>query len=742
MAYFTDLVSMESSSIMEAVSLSDDEPEPESNEVTLPENPQERKENVETLQVPSDNPENDSNPVILKKSELNDPFNSDDIDIANEEIINSPQKSSKLNELQLRIEALETERGQLTAEILSKDNAITKLEAENSSYKSEISDLETSHSSAIAEHERKFSQFSEETALKIGELKKQFFNANKEKESMVMKYALNEREIIIQKKHRDEADKKCKNALKERDEAVNKAKNAIADKLKLQQLCDSRLQDNQVLKREIDKWKEEAKVQETQKNLQVSKLKLEVENHENTREKLDKLTSHLSETRIEIDKTRNEYNEFIQKLKEEKQEQSVKLMIDEAAQSELETLKINFAKMSEDNEKLTATEKELKNTISELESNVDKLKNNCEEQKVRIDEMMSQAAELEQLKLKLSNEESKLSKLQGDMEKLTSENAELCDNMDEKAKKESELLDFTQKLTEKNVELNSNLTFIESRANILETEHSRLTGQVSELQAMNGQLKIELESETKNRKCETETLAKKLAESMKTVESFRQKVTDANNEVSVLKRKNASSLRELTKELKECQRKLESSHHLRVASPLSASSRASSNSSLHKLANNEESNSSSSNLSLASSETIGNGYVRTNPQIQVTILKIRNIVKNVIILVYFIQVNSLPSNVPDSQVLVEKIVKLQKELAKRQEKLDFMEEHVSTMVEEMKKKNKLLQNLMLKQDVGSLATSDMDDNKVIWKHQVIMLFICNFCIFLSMHSYGIMLQMR
>jgi len=171
-------------------------------------------------------------------------------------------------------------------------------------------------------------------------------------------------------------------------------------------------------------------------------------------------------------------------------------------------------------------------------------------------------------------------------------------------------------------------------------------------------------------------------------------VSDANNEVSVLKRKNASSLRELTKELKECQRKLESSHHLRVASPLSVSSRASSNSSLNKLANNElESNSSSSNLSLASSETIANGYVRTNPQIQV---------------------NSLPSNVPDSQVLVEKIVKLQRELAKRQEKMDFMEEHVGTMVEEMKKKNKLLQNLMLKQDVGTLATTDMDDNKVIF----------------------------
>jgi len=77
----------------------------------------------------------------------------------------------------------------------------------------------------------------------------------------------------------------------------------------------------------------------------------------------------------------------------------------------------------------------------------------------------------------------------------------------------------------------------------------------------------------------------------------------------------------------------------------------------------------------------------------------------------FSQITSLPSNVPDSQVLVEKIVRLQKELAKRQEKLDFMEEHVGTMVEEMKKKNKLLQILMLKQDAGALASEGMDSDK-------------------------------
>ena len=55
-------------------------------------------------------------------------------------------------------------------EKLNKDNIITKLEAENSSYKSEISDLETSHSTIIAEYERKLSQCSEENALKIKDL--------------------------------------------------------------------------------------------------------------------------------------------------------------------------------------------------------------------------------------------------------------------------------------------------------------------------------------------------------------------------------------------------------------------------------------------------------------------------------------------------------------------------------------------------------------------------------------------
>ena len=73
--------------------------------------------------------------------------------------------------------------------------------------------------------------------------------------------------------------------------------------------------------------------------------------------------------------------------------------------------------------------------------------------------------------------------------------------------------------------------------------------------------------------------------------------------------------------------------------------------------------------------------------------------------------------VPESHVLVEKIVKLQKTLAKKQEKVEFMEEHISTMLEEIKKKNKLIQNYILKLESGALVSSQMDENKVCKKLQ-------------------------
>lgn len=71
-----------------------------------------------------------------------------------------------------------------------------------------------------------------------------------------------------------------------------------------------------------------------------------------------------------------------------------------------------------------------------------------------------------------------------------------------------------------------------------------------------------------------------------------------------------------------------------------------------------------------------------------------------------------PDAVLDRQTLIEHIVKLQRISAKKSEKLDFLEEHVNTLVSELQKKTKLLQTYILREQSGTLTSNSMDSNKV------------------------------
>lgn len=66
----------------------------------------------------------------------------------------------------------------------------------------------------------------------------------------------------------------------------------------------------------------------------------------------------------------------------------------------------------------------------------------------------------------------------------------------------------------------------------------------------------------------------------------------------------------------------------------------------------------------------------------------------------------------DRQVLIDHIVKLQRVSAKKSEKLDFLEEHVQTLLGELQRKSRLLQAYMVREQSGTLSSNRMDDNKV------------------------------
>lgn len=74
-----------------------------------------------------------------------------------------------------------------------------------------------------------------------------------------------------------------------------------------------------------------------------------------------------------------------------------------------------------------------------------------------------------------------------------------------------------------------------------------------------------------------------------------------------------------------------------------------------------------------------------------------------------------PERVLDKQTLIEHIVKLQRISARKSEKLDFLEEHVNTLVAELQKKSRLLQSYILREQTGTMTSNSMDTNKVL-KH--------------------------
>lgn len=81
-----------------------------------------------------------------------------------------PKAVLSVQDFDERLLRLEQERGQLAAEVMSKDTLIAKLEKETVSFKSELSVLEATNAAAKAEQDRKFLQMQEEMTAKVAEV--------------------------------------------------------------------------------------------------------------------------------------------------------------------------------------------------------------------------------------------------------------------------------------------------------------------------------------------------------------------------------------------------------------------------------------------------------------------------------------------------------------------------------------------------------------------------------------------
>ena len=58
------------------------------------------------------------------------------------------------------------------------------------------------------------------------------------------------------------------------------------------------------------------------------------------------------------------------------------------------------------------------------------------------------------------------------------------------------------------------------------------------------------------------------------------------------------------------------------------------------------------------------------------------------------------------------MVRVQRDNARKMDKIDFLEEHVRELLAELKKKNRIIQYYLMREDSGSLASEASDKHKV------------------------------
>jgi len=669
-------------------------------------------------------------PVLNSRTNGDDeaPINStevstDDADIESAVLVNSETSDSVLLESSIvKLKVLENQNTELICENEDQKKVIEMLRIEVTKKDEELLAAENK----LKTSDTKYNNFNDETTKKINDLKKAFDLANKDKESMVIKYAMGEKDIMIAKRGKDDLEKKLRESLKDKEGLQYKIKTLGTERTRLQGICDSRAQETIAARKEGEKWKEEVKVIEAKMNLTSSRLKAEVDAHRETKENLDTTFKQLVEVQGSIDDIRAECNEIMNKNKVEEEnlkkkekiqekEHSVKLMIDSVAAAELDALKKKHKSTIEENNELSIkvqnNEKELLSNASEISE----LKETVAKQKTEIVDLYAKCAELESVKLQLAGETEKVAARDLEITRLRAENVEVVADMANCRRKEGELLEYTQKLTDKNVSLQSEFSSVETRAATLEEEHSRIVTNLAKAESKLATVVVQLEEETSKRREETEMLARKLAEKVRAVEVANQQVIDSNNDLEVVKRQNTVRVKELTKELNTIKKKLDSVERMsgRESSPgLSTSSRCSSSSSLHKDVERSElspgigSGHSPTSLTVNSSNGMGRRTSQTSLQEAVHTDNRQREVSG----------GSMGSNtslqLPDTQqLLVEKIVKLQRACARRQEKLDILEEHIQQLMAEIKKKNKIIQNYFMGLETGALVSEESDIHK-------------------------------
>ncbi|XP_044581320.1 coiled-coil domain-containing protein 186 isoform X2 [Cotesia glomerata] len=517
----------------------------------------------------------------------------------------------------------------------------------------------------------------------------QYSSANKERESMVMKYAISEKQRLDLQRTLEQSHSRLKQLTSDKEVLTSKLKTAFNERSRVTQMLDVKCRELIDAQKELEKLREDLDLREVKLKWTQTKLKSELQSHKETSEKLEKASLRIDELKDECENVRRESCESIKKFQQSEEnkavtldhqlkEQHARLILerhvveDKEAErlqllKEIETLNHRQQVLIEENSALTLRNNDLDAIYVELKRNFDELEVVSEERLKAINDLTVKAETLEGTRLELMARNQELLATESELQRLQAVNKELQVDMDCSVQRENQMLEFTQKLTDKNVRLQSEFTITESRMKELEKELVPFREQVKELKARIKEITEELRDEKKKRVDECELLARHLAEQTKMAENLKQMLEDSKGENLVLKRKHQMTIKELTREVGQLKKKLE-----------------------------------------GTSPAI-EGAVQTRTP---SVLSLNEEADKEAGVIY---------NELDKQALVDRVIKLQRVNVKRAEKLDFLEEHTRVLVAELQKKTKIIQNYVLSESFDAMGSNERDKYKAeLIKHGGIM----------------------
>ncbi|TMS36630.1 hypothetical protein L596_003752 [Steinernema carpocapsae] len=588
--------------------------------------------------------------------------------------------------------------------LLETEHVAKKEESERKLLEYEYQLKTTRDRSAAQEHQFKstIAELTEKMNTSIAQLNKKVAACEKEKNDAVIKYAMREAEVMRLKETASKT--------------VDELRLAVADRDALRELSSQKALDKMIkteehLRTEIERRCSESADLKNQIKLSETRIEAGQSTINTLKREMEAQKKQLSRLTEERDAVKDDHRSIMTKLQlYEKQsvfdkeaarqfhqdkEELYKNVLNETARLREEG--DSYAKQVED---LTTECKEAEDRQVKLEQDVMKLEH-------LIEKKDGELQRLQGIENRVNESLDKACKAELDRSEAVQERDQSEREANECRKQAERMLEITERLTQKNADVSAELEA--SRAKNLELGKRIVELQTSEsiMKSHNESLSKNLDQALNSSLSELSGLKRELEEAREKIKTLTGSVEQLQSENAVMKKKNTSYIKELKTEVNSLRKKLAAQPVIEVLSPSDDSPVLSQ----HTQAEPKTTLESSRTSSITSIELLGrhqfDGAIRNlepSSKSANSSASDHSVPPHVS--------PSLPTDDNVQQVMIEKIVKLQRQLARRQEKIEFMEDHINQCIEELQNKTRIIQSYALREEASLLLPADDTLDKI------------------------------